>query len=1422
MKVSDLGSGQSTSVIRQVVTGLFIVVLLATAAGMRFWPVTPVAASELASPFEWSMRPRHTGNSLINPNDLTAAREYVSPSAGYAMVFDGCAAFTDDMTAVTHSYTITGGSLDEPKVVSASAEPRRIPPKLGGGFEPIDCNDLRVVTHLPLGSYSVSLHIEMADGYTADSAPQTVVVKDILILSVGDSYGSGEGAPDRMVEYGLFGFPSAPAFWQDQRCHRSAWAGASQGAAILESADPHTSVTFVSLACSGATINTAIDDNPDDGTLNTDRYQGAGLLTGYSGIEHDGSYDPATFLPPQMEQAARIANGRAVDALLISGGGNDMHFANVIIDCVLSECNTNKVTSDRLEADFQELPVRYDELNAFITNERDTSEIPALNVTSDRVFITEYPNPTRNTDGSWCWTNQLDDPLLSFPGTGINPTEMAWASEHVVTELNSAIKVNAQQHGWNYVSGIADEFFGDPARGLPGHGWCALGEDANGAPNNWINRSLQALAMQGPVTLPLGLILTIGAAGISFSIISGGVSLLLTVVSAALLLNELKSTAGTMHPNRMGQMVYARHIANAVQNRLNGVLPSPDDTEPPVIAPAQNITVQTLDAAGAVVTYPIPATTDNVDGAGLASCAPASGSLFPIGTTPVTCSAQDASGNQATAVRFLVTVEPITGTIPDPSVFETSLHSGCTYADSDNQSISNDTGPVTFDGANVFGLAGGDALKARASATDDDCGMRVTANTDVTVGAGETGLVEGDPVLLSVTVGLDGKLTTSADHNQVAIATMDANYTIVETNCPNPGPWPELFDDEGGYCPAVATFSAGIDMDMYGGSTDQWYARGSWSAFSNVAEEQSDFSDTYCDDHCADPVNLPFDTGLRTIVFESHVGANLSISAMLDTFATGYLGATAISDFANTFAVGVVRPAPGFEGLSIEYGQGASNLPPTVEIDGVMSVEEGGTVQLFAIGVDPEGGELAYAWDFDGDGEFEVDGQDATFSAAEIDGPATRVVAVRVSDDAGATAEASREIEILNATPIVAIEAVIPIDEGGVFGADGSFSDTGSRDAHTATIDFGDGTGSHALTLNTDGTFGVERQYLDNGTYLVTVTVTDDDGVAGTATTTAVVHNVGPAVELGTDVTLRRGETLVTGGAFTDPGADTWTASVDYADGSGAQPLVLNTDGTFDLHHTYTVSGEYTVQVCVTDDDNGTGCDSLVVTVTPYAIFVGSDDCAGNVLQVAGSKNTFFGDIHSNSGVNLTGSKHAVNGDLTYRCAAQISGSKHEFTSGPTQVSDSRPWPAQMEATAFVCDITFAGTFDLSNDGVWWVGGTQASGQLASVTICADSITLEVSNVSGTVTLVAESIHLSGSNMQLSAHQHGVLAFATGGDRQSVKLSGRTNQFSGDLVARSGGLDLSGSGNRLLGAAIGWTVSLSGSSWTIDARVPMP
>lgn len=80
------------------------------------------------------------------------------------------------------------------------------------------------------------------------------------------------------------------------------------------------------------------------------------------------------------------------------------------------------------------------------------------------------------------------------------------------------------------------------------------------------------------------------------------------------------------------------------------------DTTPPVISPHEDVTVGTSSGSGTVVVYSPPTTTDVVDGAGIAVCTPASGSLFPVGITTVTCTATDSHGNSAAPVTFLVTV----------------------------------------------------------------------------------------------------------------------------------------------------------------------------------------------------------------------------------------------------------------------------------------------------------------------------------------------------------------------------------------------------------------------------------------------------------------------------------------------------------------------------------------------------------------------------------------------------------------------------------------------------------------------------------------------------------------------------------------------------------------------------------------------
>src|SRR4051794_12942194 len=97
------------------------------------------------------------------------------------------------------------------------------------------------------------------------------------------------------------------------------------------------------------------------------------------------------------------------------------------------------------------------------------------------------------------------------------------------------------------------------------------------------------------------------------------------------------------------------------------------------------------------------------------------------------------------------------------------------------------------------------------------------------------------------------------------------------------------------------------------------------------------------------------------------------------------------------------------------------NAAPTVSAGGPYSLAEGSSTTLAATGSDPEGGSLTYAWDLDDNGTFETPGQSISFSAD--DGPATRVVHVRVTDDTGQTATSQANVDVQNVAPTATFAA---------------------------------------------------------------------------------------------------------------------------------------------------------------------------------------------------------------------------------------------------------------------------------------------------------------------------------------------------------------------------------------------------------------
>ena len=199
----------------------------------------------------------------------------------------------------------------------------------------------------------------------------------------------------------------------------------------------------------------------------------------------------------------------------------------------------------------------------------------------------------------------------------------------------------------------------------------------------------------------------------------------------------------------------------------------------------------------------------------------------------------------------------------------------------------------------------------------------------------------------------------------------------------------------------------------------------------------------------------------------------------------------------------------------------------------------------------------------------------------------------RVTDEEGAsdTARVSILVNPVNDAPeaVVVISGVL--DEGSPVDFDGSGSTDADGDALSYTWGFGDGGAGTDPALT--------HTYADDGDYAVSLTVVDGPGATDRHSLTLSVNNVAPSFDAGGPETLPpevmgvfvREDILVT-----DPGADTWTGTVDYDDGT-VEDLTVDAAMTFDLGHTYEVGGVYTVTVTIADGDGGVCVDTFELTV---------------------------------------------------------------------------------------------------------------------------------------------------------------------------------------------------------------------------------
>ena len=281
------------------------------------------------------------------------------------------------------------------------------------------------------GMYTVT--VTLADGSKTLKGTRTFVVQDWLIVGLGDSNGSGEGAPDVAGSVR----PLKPARWQDRRCHRSANSYQAQAARAIERRDPRTSVTFVHLACSGATTF-------------------RGLLDEYEGIE------PAPkpkYLRPQITEMAELVGGREIDAVMVSIGVNDLRFGDMAIHCIRhGDCPNAKLADTPTPT----LATEIDRLRSFLPRRyaKVGAALKTAGAAPGRVFLSEYFDSTRDDNEEFC-------NLVSVPGVGtFTRAEAKWAHDNVLVPLNAAVRAASAANGW-----------GGPITGaymkFRRHGYCA-------------------------------------------------------------------------------------------------------------------------------------------------------------------------------------------------------------------------------------------------------------------------------------------------------------------------------------------------------------------------------------------------------------------------------------------------------------------------------------------------------------------------------------------------------------------------------------------------------------------------------------------------------------------------------------------------------------------------------------------------------------------------------------------------------------------------------------------------------------------------------------------------------------------------------------------------------------------------------------
>jgi hypothetical protein len=295
-----------------------------------------------------------------------------------------------------------------------------------------------------------------------------IEVRDIFIAGLGDSIASGEGNPDRPVALADEGFcfrsflgnastqyfrpsragykggracesPEQLSVWQKQSalwlnsaCHRSLYSYQTRTALALAVQYPHIAVTYLPLACTGASIA--------DGLFGAQRAREC--LPTKSANTCSGTVNgQLAELREALTAARRRQPDRKLDLVLLSIGANDIYFSGLVADVIVDTTTERALfrragllasVDDSRSALARDLPQGFSKLREALK--------PLVGDLS-HVIYTAYANPALADGGAPCPGGRAGFDI--HPSFNAQPQRLAAVSSFVQDEFLPQLKALA-------------------------------------------------------------------------------------------------------------------------------------------------------------------------------------------------------------------------------------------------------------------------------------------------------------------------------------------------------------------------------------------------------------------------------------------------------------------------------------------------------------------------------------------------------------------------------------------------------------------------------------------------------------------------------------------------------------------------------------------------------------------------------------------------------------------------------------------------------------------------------------------------------------------------------------------------------------------------------------------------------------------